>query len=557
MANKVKANFNTLRPLVLMQLKDKIDFSYLKSRKQTIFKFVLNTALFIVLTAVIYLIFYLIVQFQLFSYALTLNFNAFLVLMTLVFFFFFLSCLTQLTNTLYFAKDNQVLLTLPTSSNQVFTSKLIVVLFYEILKAISYLLPFFVAYGLVMHLAIGYYLWAILTTVFATIVMVVLSGLFSIPAMVVGIWLRKYRTLRITLLVLVVILSVILMVKGISMIPTSINLVGSWNIIKPKINDFINNFALKFAPINYFLSFMTGMRYNSLNFSLADKTIWLTLVISIVIILISLTLTYVLTRPLFFKMASSPFEFKKKNRITNKKNSYHWPLISIVKIELKKTIRTSNIVYTLLAVCIIAPIAVMFENQIISAMDTRMMGNNMCLVFNVLIVLLIMMSANVSIASVYSREGNSAYENKVNPAHQSTLLFGKILFYLILTNLSIIVSVLVMNFYSHLSIWNTFALMLSMILVNTAHAFWSAELDIMNPQHAQYQTTGTHAKNPNEAKSTVIAFITAFVFATIMFFLISESIKLVFTKMLIISAIYFALRAYLYFTRIKLYYKEK
>ena len=45
-----------LRPLVMMQLKDKMDLSYLKSTKQTIAKVVLSVLAFVLITAVIFLL---------------------------------------------------------------------------------------------------------------------------------------------------------------------------------------------------------------------------------------------------------------------------------------------------------------------------------------------------------------------------------------------------------------------------------------------------------------------------------------------------------------------
>ena len=39
--------FKILRPLVLMQFKDKIDFSFLKSKKKTLFKIIFSALMFV------------------------------------------------------------------------------------------------------------------------------------------------------------------------------------------------------------------------------------------------------------------------------------------------------------------------------------------------------------------------------------------------------------------------------------------------------------------------------------------------------------------------------
>jgi len=87
--------------------------------------------------------------------------------------------------------------------------------------------------------------------------------------------------------------------------------------------------------------------------------------------------------------------------------------------------------------------------------------------------------------------------------------------------------------------------------------FWSAELDVMNPQNHQYQTTGNSHKNPNENKSTIYAFVFSALFAFIYFFLVTEDVRVVYTKMFIVAIAFCVIRLRSYFTKVKLYYKEK
>ena len=138
----------------------------------------------------------------------TLNFRVYLVLMTVLFILSFISCLVKVTNTLYFSKDNSVLITLPVKNNMIFTSKLIVCFIYELLKNISYILPFFFAYGMVMSLPVSYYFWSIFSLIIFTLLSVVISGLLSIPAMIVTIILKKHKVLEYIVVVSVISLSI-------------------------------------------------------------------------------------------------------------------------------------------------------------------------------------------------------------------------------------------------------------------------------------------------------------------------------------------------------------
>lgn len=549
--------FKTLSPLVLMQLKDKLDLSFLKSKKKTLFKIIYSILLFVGLTAIIWFIFNLIVNLSLFSLLKILNFRAFLVLMTVLMILSFLSCLTNITKTLYFSKDNSVLLTMPVTTNQLFTSKLIVVLIYELIKNNTYILPFLIAYGLIMKLSFAYFLWVILSVLIFTLLVVIISGLCSIFAMGFVISLKKNKVIEIILSSLVVGVFVYALVRLISVIPSNIDLIRDWGKIYWTIQDFLKDFASAFIIFNYLLEFMTGMKFNSFAFNISDITNLYTFLVILGTIIVGLTLSYLLLKKLFLKMASSPFEYKKTISTKQYHNKKIKPFWSCVLEETKKLFRTPDLLYTNLSVAIICPIAIFLQNQIVSAMDTRILGNNMTLAFNVLIILLMILSNGSNLASIYSKEGNSAYLNKVNPVDYKIPLTAKLFPFIVISCLSIIASTFVISLYSNISATNLILLTLAMIFVYVGHAFWSAEMDIMNPQNAQYQTTGTHHKNPNETKSIILTFIVSIIFAFACYFLINENIGVVFIKLFAIGLIFMLARTTLFYTRIKLYYEEK
>ncbi|MBR1988692.1 MAG: hypothetical protein IKA36_06635 [Clostridia bacterium] len=546
-----------LKTLVAMQLKDRLDFSHFKDKKKAIFKTVYSIALFALITFVINLIFGLIVSFNLFSLMRIFNFRAYLILMTVILALSFLSCLTNLTKTLYFSKDNPVLLTMPTTSRQIFTSRLIVVFIYELLKNLYYILPFLFAYGLTCGFGITYFLWTIISMSFLTLFMVVVSGLLSIPAMFIAIIMKKFGWLKFITISAIATASIYLVVKFILLIPTDIDLVRDFGKIFWQLQDVLNNFAKSVILIDFLLQFLTGARYGNTAFKVFTSNNMFTILTMFVVMVVAVALIYSLVQKIFLKMASSPFEYKKVLFIRNIPNRVHRPFTSVVKTEIKKDLSNSNALYTLMVVAVITPIAVLLQNKIISAMDTRIVGDELNLTFNILTILLIILSSNVSIASLYSREGNSAYLNKSNPASYATMLFGKLVPYLFVNTISIIVSCGIIQYFAKLTIANIIVLTLALIFMNASHVLWSAEYDVMNPQNHQYQTTGEHQKNPNENKSTILAFLMSFLFFVIMFFLISEDSSTVFMKLFFIATAIFVLRVSLYFRKVRLYYKEK
>ena len=68
---------------------------------------------------------------------------------------------------------------------------------------------------------------------------------------------------------------------------------------------------------------------------------------------------------------------------------------------------------------------------------------------------------------------------------------------------------------------------------------------------------GEHENNPNETTATVTAFLISFLVAGLTLLLLIEAKRPVFPKLLIVGAALFAYRVWMFFSKIKLYYKEK
>lgn len=545
-----------LKTLVLMQLKDKIDFSFIKSKKQTIFKVVLSILKFAVITALIYFGFYILSFLKLVSILPGIPQNFFALVFSIMIFLSIIVCTFGLMKNLYFAKDNQLLLTLPTGRTSVFTSKLIVYYLYELIRNVSYILPLFVAYALINQLAIYYYLWLVVIYFVVTAVPVAIGALLSIPLMYISIFLKQYKVLQAILLVVFIAGVVTGLVFLINAIPENFDLIGTWGTTFWQIQDFLNKFNAIFAPLGWLAISAVGERYGVSNIIFSLKQILITLGV-VAFIAIILGITYLLVRPLFFKMASSPFEYKKvkiEKTYKNYKNSSFW---SSIKKDLILNLRTPTKLYSLLAVVLGMPLAIFLLNKIYSAMDTRLTGAFMSVAFNILMILIISLSSNIEMSHIYSEDGASSYLLKTIPQKNVKTLFSRLVVNLFFVSISIFISTFIFTSFVNYSFWQSILIFLSLELTYVGHLLWSAELDIMNPQTAQYATTGTHSNNPNEVKASILSFLISALIAFITYFFISENQFSVWFKILFIATMFCVGRIWLYVNKIKVYYKEK
>jgi len=349
---------------------------------------------------------------------------------------------------------------------------------------------------------------------------------------------------------------VLALLSVISIIPANFDLLGTWGTTFWEIQDFIIEFCSSFKPFVWVATFIVGERYGIRN-KFFTKTQLFTgagLVAGIVVVMI---VTFLIVRPIYFKMASVPFEFKKikVNKIfANQKKS---PVRAIVKKDGKMLLRDSEKLFSLVAIAIALPISILLLNKIYAAMDTGLTGMQMAVAFNVLLILLVALSSNARLAHIYSEEGASSYLNKTSPQTYLKLLFSKLIINMVTITISILATVIILAQFQAYTFWQGLQVFILLELIYLSHLLMSAELDIMNPQTEQYQTTGGHTNNPNETKATIIGFLMSALFAFLTYFFIAENRTVVWIKLIVFAGILFAIRVWFYVNKIKIYYKEK
>ena len=306
-----------LKTLVMMQLKDKLNFSFKADKKGTLTKLILYFVLFAVVTAIIAVVFYISDLLLIFGSMKAVPipiFNLFFIVMLLL---SIVSCIAKLTDSLYFSKDNLVLLSYPVRPNIVFLSKLIVFYIIELIKNVIYLIPMFLAYGIIYGFKIGYFPWVILMFFIVAAIPVAIAAIASIPTMLVKMFLRKRPLLQdLSLLVLLIVATVFIFIL-INMIPEKLHFMTRWNsLYRPKFEEFAMSFQKAMVPFYYLSMLMIGFEEGRTNPRMVanvfnGNTWWLFLVIFGSIVLLVL-MSYWFAKPLFFKIAVKPFEYNKK-----------------------------------------------------------------------------------------------------------------------------------------------------------------------------------------------------------------------------------------------------
>lgn len=547
---------NHLKPLVLMQLKDKLDFSFTKSKGKFISKVIFTVLGFVAVVVACFMLYYASTLFSLFSYLPIFPISAIVVLFTVVFILSCITCSFGLMKALYMSKDNPVLLTMPVKANVVFVSKLIVYYIYELLRNCFFLLPIILAYGIFSGFSWLFYPWLIISFFIISAIPVLIGAIISIPLMFICTFLKRHKTLGAILFTGLITGAIYLVVYVISLIPENFNLITSWGKIYWDIQEFLISFSETFKPLAYVVEMLCGQYYNLKWHLFSINTLYIMLAL-LGIILVLFTFVYFVSRPLFFKMASSPFEYKKKTITKTYKNKKRRLLKSSLNKEFKTSFRESKFIYNYGSVLIVLPISILLLNKIFNAMNTRLQGTYMIYAFNILIMLLLLLTSNSMIASIYSNDGRTAYLMKTVPHKHSKYLFPKLLLPILLASLSTAATIVIFGIFSKVSPINLILLFVGVFGLHVGHLLWSAELDLMNPQNEQYATTGEVSDNPNEKKSTILAFLISFIAFAVLLFFFMENAAYTWIKFAVIGLVFAIARTYFYFSKIKVYYLEK
>ncbi len=551
-----------LKTLVLMQLRDKIDLSWINDKKSRIRNIVFFVLKFAIISAFSFLILYLCTLIGLFYYSDLVSVMILVITFSLI--LSLIACTYELMKNLYFSEDNKVLITFPVNANKIFISKIIVFFIYEIKKSFTFMIP--ITFACVLSLvtrgscSIGslFYMWIVMPFVISLPVLI--GALLSIPVMYIYRFLKKYTFVEVSLAAIILVAVVVGVVKLINLIPENIDLINQWPTISKAIRSFLMIIEDKLTIMNQLIRTIIGEKNSSQVYLLK----WISLFKLFVLLLVNALLSFIVyyaSRPLFFKMMSKNFEINKIN-VHDKKNTKKNRYLTFINKEFLINLRTIDISVNYLLVYIIVPIMILLLNKLYAAMDTKQLGDNLIYAFNVLLICLPMLASNALVATYYSREGRAGYMKKAKPIFAAYPLLAKLFFNMLFSIPAIFATVSIFGSLKSIGATNIIIFGFAILFLHYAHMLWSAMLDIMNPQNEQYATTGMEVDNPNENKSSIFAFIIAFVYAVIAYKLLSESVlyhkglTMGMSKLLFISLISFISILILFIKRIKAFYYD-
>ncbi len=444
-------------------------------------------------------------------------------------------------NTLYLCKDNEMLICLPVTPNQLFISKIIFIYLQEIQANAIISIPLFFGIGLLGGVGASFYLSFALYLLILPIFPIILASFISIPVMFIIKFLKKHTILSIASILVLVATCLFGYILLISQFAESFNIASAQIETVRQINATISKIGEKVII------------YYQLALAMAKFSNWYYIALFILLCAVLSMLTIAIIRPFYFKTAMSSIENTvktvKKGKPFKKSNVF----FSLIKKETLCIFRSPADVFEYFLFTLLMPFIVFSYDKLLMSITVTQAGVNMIAGSHVLVVAIMAMLSNIASASAVSRDGGNFYNTKIIPVDYYTQIFAKFTFNAIFTVGALLVTMIV-SFFIYPA-WQIILGTVAIIFASLGHIAFSIDMDIKNPTKS-HQGNETLASN-STPKSIISGLIIGFIMGLIVILLSGlENAVIPYIILIVLSIIFAIYRIYTLILRINLAYDK-
>ncbi len=555
-------NWNAFRVLISMLLANSLSMDWKKNKKKSIINVTLKVVAFAAAVAVSFIFFYFCKKLNIFSLLPYVPMTVPSIIINIMLVISFLTTLMKVTNELYFANDNKVLLTLPTNGGTLFLARLFVAYINTYIKALSLEIPFLLGYFIVSGYPVYMYFIVFVLFLIVDLAFVLASAIISIPLYFIKRFFISYPLAK-NVATLIFVAAIIAGVSVlIAVIPEKIDIFTNWSPYFYRIQDgmkwYMNNMSFLYQTSLMYLGGFNGYAFKYFS-GIGANGLW-----TFIAFLGSLPILYMvalsLATPFYLKLASGNDELLPKQS-KRKKNSYKTnSVLSQIKKEFLLFLKDSEIAPSYTGMFVFLPLLLALICKIFMAMDLNSRGLSLVQVAMLLITLLIVLTMNGMVARMYSQEGGAFKVARTYPVKNGLLISSKIFIPALLGTISIIVSyVIIANLREELFAENLL-LGAGILCVYLGHLLYSASLDFTNPK-ASFGDVSFLSNNEN--RSIVMAFIISALLGYLFYLFTQDSAIWISSiqmtssfKLLLIGVLYLAFNVVGYIRKIRYVYAK-
>ena len=541
--------------LVMMQLKDKWNLSFKTNKKLALLKISGRLIVFAVITVIAYFLMDMTTSTLHIFFGDRIPLSAMKPILFLLMVFEVVSILIGMTRSLYFAKDNTVLITYPVKPDYLFLSKVIVYYVDAVKKSLMLFFPVIISFGIIYKYSIPFYLWALFFDLILVALITLICGLLSVPTYYVLKFLDKFKVAKVIFSVALTGALIALTIFVYKLIPENINLIREYDKFTRGLNNFLANFSKDFAISSFITHAFLGVRsgYGMKVFS--DYT-WQGVLFGLVGIALFVLANALLAKPFYLKMIAT------SNRSSNKpgrehKNHKSSKGFSVFKYELFRIIRDEKHLVSSIICVVSLPLIILLVNKFYVAFNSSGTGAYFMFIFNFFFISIVAFSHNTSSSYIYSKDGPSWSVNKTMPVNPRLSLSLRLVYNLAVSLLIIIPSSII--FFNNSKVTDRYSLLLFIITIfvlATFHNFLSASYDYSNSPNKDKADIGSEIVSSHELVSVAFGFLTALGALLLLFLMLTSATKNPQIRLLIVSLIACFGAIFSFLRKVKATYQE-
>lgn len=404
-------------------------------------------------------------------------------------------------NTLYLNRDNEMLICLPVTPNQLFISKLLMIYIREVAVNAMITLPIFITLGIFSSPGVSFYLSLPLFVLLLPIFPIVVAAFLSIPVMSVIKFLKKHTFLSIAVIFSLVCVCLWGYLSAIGSIASEFNITDKQIETVLEINGVIASVG-KGIPLYYQLAQ-----------AMTTFTMWYWFPIFLVLCVGVSVAAVLFTRRLFFKMAMSSLENTVKVKARAKSFKRRSRFTTLFRKEVFCVFRSSAEIFEYFLFTILMPFIVFSYDRLLMTITVNQAGINMIAGAHVMVVAIMAMLSNISSASAVSRDGGNFHTSKTIPVNYFTQMFVKFSFNAVFTVGAIVLTAVISAFLYPL--WQIVLGSIAVAMAAVGHIAYSISCDIKNPTISAVGDDEASTVSKSTTKCLAVGLILGFILGMI------------------------------------------
>lgn len=446
----------------------------------------------------------------------------------------------NIISTLYLSKDNELLMVLPVTFNQLFVSKILILYVTDLIHSLMYMLPILTTLGILGNLGIGYYVMMCLLIPILPILPISFASLVSIPIIFILKFFKRHITLSI--------LTLLIMVASVFVVYMNIvgKISGAFNLMEKQMETSILINAKIFsigAGVWGYLQLAESL--------LSFKYIYYPLLFLIVSFVI-MCVCFLLIKPFYYKVSTINMENTSVVKNKYKKFKKRKPFGELLLNETRAVLRSPGYIFQFFLFPLFMPLIVFTYDKLLISIAVNQAGQNMIFGSHILVLCIIALMSNTISSIAISKEGGTFYIAKTTPINFYVQVTAKVVFNLIFTVSAILITTILSLIATSLQWWVVVLSGIIAIILSVGHICQSFDFDLQNPVLDWYDNSEISTIGKNTTKSIIYALV----LSALMCILVTLLGTLGIYMCLIFSVVYALGRIHLLYVRTKYYYNK-